>query len=230
MRIPTLIVDNFYEDPDRVRDFALSLDYPDSSDRYPGKRTSSLKLINKNFFDYCTKKVNSLLFSSKDRHECEVNTSFQYIEPFSSEVENYGWIHNDKPCLFTCILYLTPNVNLNSGTSIYHENENFDIEKFEKFSDSRKTLYGSSFVDEKYEENWRLHREMFTETVRVDNVYNRLLIFDAQQWHGVPTYNTSTMGRLTQTFFLTKLISETPPPITRSNSVKFDFLELKTNL
>lgn len=230
MRIPTLIVDNFYEDPDQVRDFALSLDYPDSSDRYPGKRSSALNLINKNFFDYCTKKVTSILFSSKDRHKYQIHTSFQHIESFSSEEENYGWIHLDTPDIFSCILYLTPDANLNSGTSIYHENKNFDMEKYTKLVESRKSLYGSSFIDEKYKENWKLHREMFTETVRVDNVYNRLLIFDAEQWHGVPTYNSSTMGRLTQTFFVSKLISETPPPLTRSNNIKFNFSELKTNL
>ena len=41
--IPTTIVDNFFEDPMKVRDYALSQDFFSDTERsWPGKRTSPL--------------------------------------------------------------------------------------------------------------------------------------------------------------------------------------------
>ena len=45
--IPTSCIDNFYDDPDSIRDFALSLDYhyPNEEEFYPGMRTKCLSEI-----------------------------------------------------------------------------------------------------------------------------------------------------------------------------------------
>jgi hypothetical protein len=63
IRYPITIVDNFYEDPDSVRDFALGLDYysPKEQDNsegiYPGKRTKELGPKYPGFFYYSVNKL-----------------------------------------------------------------------------------------------------------------------------------------------------------------------------
>ena len=47
--IPTSCVDDFYEDPDSIREYALSLDYKKEKGNYPGVRTKDLSYINKDF-------------------------------------------------------------------------------------------------------------------------------------------------------------------------------------
>ena len=47
--IPTSCVDDFYEDPDSIREYALSLDYKKQKGNYPGVRTKDLSSINKDF-------------------------------------------------------------------------------------------------------------------------------------------------------------------------------------
>ena len=49
MRFPTVCYDGFYKDPEKVVDFALSLDYYSTEGRYPGCRTKCLSTIDRNF-------------------------------------------------------------------------------------------------------------------------------------------------------------------------------------
>ena len=56
MRFPTLCVDDFYINPEKVRDFALSLEYSKPEGIYPGERTKYLHEIDKKFFhQFCEK-------------------------------------------------------------------------------------------------------------------------------------------------------------------------------
>ena len=50
MDFPILCVDDFYTNPDEVREFALSLEYNGKEGNFPGMRTKELHLINEKFF------------------------------------------------------------------------------------------------------------------------------------------------------------------------------------
>ena len=54
--IPASCIENFYDDPDSIRDFALSLDYypPNRDENFPGVRTNCLSSIDDNFFQFST--------------------------------------------------------------------------------------------------------------------------------------------------------------------------------
>ena len=63
MMWPTLIVDNFFDDPKKVINFSKQLTYErDKEHRWPGTRTKPLHEINKEFFRWSTKKIMTLLF------------------------------------------------------------------------------------------------------------------------------------------------------------------------
>ena len=49
MRFPIVCFDDFYKDPDKVRDYALSLPYECRDEIYPGLRTCELAAFNDDF-------------------------------------------------------------------------------------------------------------------------------------------------------------------------------------
>lgn len=219
-KFPITIVDNFYENPDLVRDYALSLDYNSSIDgRWPGTRTEHLGLINRNFFQTFTNKLFSLFFDfEKTDLDWQVETSFQKISPFGKNRDNIlndGWIHHDS-YHFSGIIYLNPDDSLYSGTNIYRlkSGESADCPQKTKFLH----YSGSKNFDEKeYELEKQYNNDKFEETVVIKNVYNRLVLFEGGVYHGVPTYYTeSGESRLTQVFFVNELISSSMFPIVRS--------------
>ena len=63
MMWPTLIVDNFFDDPQKVINFSKRLKYERASGHeWPGTRTDHLGKIDKEFFLWSTTKIMMLLF------------------------------------------------------------------------------------------------------------------------------------------------------------------------
>jgi hypothetical protein len=59
---PTICVEDFYDNPDSVRQFALSQKYEKSDDgKWPGKRTANLHEINPILFDQFCNKIHNLI-------------------------------------------------------------------------------------------------------------------------------------------------------------------------
>ena len=86
-KFPVTVLDNFYENPDLVRQFALSLDNsPDPTGRWPGKRSLSLHKVNRPFFDtFCGKLFNLFYDLDVQILKYEVDTSSQSISNFSEK-------------------------------------------------------------------------------------------------------------------------------------------------
>ena len=84
--------------------------------------------------------------------------------------------------------------------------------KFLHYSESE------DFNEEEYIEEKTRNNNKFVESIRVENVYNRLIIFEGGVYHGVPSfYSDDDEARLTQVFFVKKLTSSNSNyPIIRS--------------
>jgi len=157
-----------------------------------------------------------------------IETSFQIIESLHESPEspkNMGCIHNDSPTLFSAMVYLTPDIDPNTGLSIYELkkdlNPEYAFETLEKMSDAKVEFYKNK-VDNNYDDLMLQHKKMFTETMRFDNVYNRLIAFDGSYtWHGVRSYHTS-VPRLTQTFFVNSVDIDQKFPIERIRNVQYE--------
>ena len=76
LKFHSVCVDNFFNNPDLIREFALNQEYFPTDGRYPGERTSNMWQINKTLSDYLFAKI----FSSMPE---EFSTTTQIAFSFS---------------------------------------------------------------------------------------------------------------------------------------------------
>lgn len=221
-KFPVTIVDDFYETPDLIREYALSLPYYATEDgRWPGARSPQISEVNKKLFETFNNKLFSLFFDfEKTGLEWCVESSFQQVDSFSEDknnIKNDGWIHSDGDAIFSGVVYLNPNPKPDWGTSVYKlkPNEVDDCTQKTKFLHYSES---EDFNEEEYIEEKTRNNNKFVESIRVENVYNRLIIFEGGVYHGVPSfYSDDDEARLTQVFFVKKLTSSNSNyPIIRS--------------
>ena len=212
--IPVTCVDDFYSNPDQVRKFALEQEFFPSEGQWPGKRTKDLNLIDPTFYNLFCKKVFSL-FTEEEVTNYFIRTSFQLIDKFDEDPnseKNKGWIHVDDDCLFAGIIYLTPDADPDTGTSIFKLVNDATVDKD---SYCKQDFYSGKTVSLEYNETITKHNNSYKETVRFSNIYNRFICFDSSQPHGVNSFYTSSSLRLTQVFFVFGIESKNLPPIQR---------------
>ena len=207
--IPASCVDNFYDDPDSIRDFALSLDFkpPKKQENFPGERTLCLSMIDENFYCSSIQRLFSCFFDISSSTEWRAQSYFQKIFSFhenKNHCMNTGWTHRDSACVFAAVVYLNKNTYYNSGTSILHPNDNFSESNIN--FQYRNALYHKDDVDQNlYSKSIQKHNEMFDLTLEFKNRYNRMIAYNKETWHKESCFWVPEEFRLTQVFFITFL-------------------------
>lgn len=198
---PTIVIDNFYQDPDLVREFALDQEFF-KGDRgsWPGVRTELLHTLNRDFFDIFLKKILQVLKTYGFNEIYELQTGFQSID----ETYGRGWVHDDDPKLnMAGIIYLNPNPPLGTGTTIYNDAPDFNGERYSQLfmNDVLVATPEERTAFAKYREE---QISYFTPNTIIDNVYNRLVMFDSRCWHSADNFFGVEKhdARLTQVFFI----------------------------
>jgi len=127
-----------------------------------------------------------------------ITTSFQSV----SAEYGQGVIHTDNNTVFAAVLYLTPDAPLEAGTSLFKPNANFDEEKYQRClkENDKRFDRGEIIMD-------TACHEMFDETVRVNNVYNTLILYEGRHYHAANGFFGKTLkdSRLAQVFFVSKI-------------------------
>lgn len=219
---PVTIIENFYENPDVIRQFALNQEYKFCNERtnfdyvYPGSRTKDLFDLDKALHEKICKKLVSVFHNSDhDIMKWSISTSFQSV----TKEYNQGVIHTDTATVFAGVLYLMPDAPLNSGTSLFKKNSTFDEKKYASAlaQNSDKFKAGEIRMSTDY-------HSMFDEIVRVNNVYNTLIIYEGRHFHAANKFfgNTLKDSRLAQVFFINKIDAQKQSvfPINRINVIK----------
>ena len=184
MKLKSLIIDNFLDDPDKIRNFLINNKAAfDIVGTFPGKRTTPVD--NPVYQNMVIEKLNGVLpFKIKMRSNLSgyLRSSFSFQLCLSHDETN--WIHVD-PCDWTGVLYLTPNAPIDSGTLLFKE----DVELIKKLKKGQGD-YGKGKA------------EVISS---LGNVYNRLVLFRGSE---IPHRSNMTgfgdcleNGRLTQVFF-----------------------------
>jgi hypothetical protein len=206
MRTNLIVVDDFYQNPDEVREFALKQVYTDEGFNYPGKRTIPCGIS-----DECKDSIAALLLphGGKIVNFGDYEGSPVHSGSFAMQHsrDRSSWIHADIYNNWAGMLYLHPDAPLNSGTDFYKHGASGDLrledrEKYRTWSSSGLDASGSRGeshqVDAADFSKWE-------KVLSVGNVYNRLILFRADQFHTGGPYFGASMGvdaRLTQIFFI----------------------------
>ena len=225
MHFPIVCVDNFYSNPDEVREFALSQTFGEQTGNFPGERTTELHLINEDFFASFCKRLFSLFYQFQaEEVKWIVESYFQKVYPYDKDknsLMNEGWIHLDSnDSIAAGVIYLNPNSNPDAGTSFFHD-INSDCEWDWNL---RNNLYGGDQVDrEQYLREKQKNTNAYKKTLEIKNIYNRLSFYGTQHPHRETNFCASdTEPRLTQIFFVKELYSLSTP-IERKNSYEITF-------
>jgi hypothetical protein len=199
MIYPTIILDNFFNDPIKIVQFANSLEYyQDNEGKWPGKRTKELHEINKSFFENYGSKILSILYPTVKEKNFNCSLSFQKI---SKEYINKGWIHKDDDFDFTTIIYLSQHKEC--GTSLF-DSKNISNEIL-NYKNKKNMHLKKDFKEEmKYlDEN----NSQFIETIKINSKFNRLIMFDGAQYHAAQKFieNNIEEERLTLIGFFSNI-------------------------
>lgn len=185
-RMTSWIVDNFYEDPNEIREFALQQEYIEGGfgRGFIGRRTRHQFLFPglKNQFE----EIMGKFITRWEEHG--MNGRFQIAwagEPlvWHCDSQTYGGM-----------IYLTPNAPYQCGTTLYAHKQ------------TRARTYYDEGWDIEWGENGKSSHLDGTPWEPVDvlgNVYNRLVIFDGSCIHSASQYfgHVKENSRLWQMFF-----------------------------
>ena len=197
----THVIDNFFINPRSVIELGESLEYSNDA-TWPGLRTKNLLQIDNEqaveFAKFFAKKIADEVFYGLSKFQIDIR--FHKNEVYDVDEANCGWIHNDE-IDFAGLVYLNiEEPNMHTGTSIFDKTdiEDFKVQDFE----SRKELNLNKNVTDQYLIDLKENRKQFAETVNVGNKFNRLVAYDAEQWHRPNNYQTKTLPRYSLLFFI----------------------------
>lgn len=211
MNFPTLAIDSFYNDPDKVRELALAQEFKSAPNgEYPGKRTRCLDQIDRALFDEFADRFFSIYYDFEHhRVDWQIDTYFQLIDAYEDNDLNQGWVHVDYNSVVSGVIYLNPMPPYDSGTVIcdLKEDEIFDYEQKSK----HEFNLGKLCDLESYKRVLNDNNKKFYDSVVFKNKYNRLISFDGQMYHKINNYESSSEPRLTQVFFVNGLRTKSTP-------------------
>jgi FkbM family methyltransferase len=188
-----IVVDNFYTNPNKIREYALSLSYePPENHGAVGYRCQSGRKIQDGTKELFEKLLHKSIPDGNNVGEWNYSTNgcFQWCDA------KVPIVYHADTQQYAGIIYLTPDAPTNSGTS-FLRHKKYKIRNNEIFSKS--DWYQS---DLNYNEP-HLDKTQWEIVDSIGNVYNRLVIFDAHYIHAVTEYFGEDINnsRLFQLFF-----------------------------
>jgi len=219
INFPLTVVNNFLDNPEEIRKWALSLPYEKSEEgNWPGERTSPLHQIDQNFFDIVSGKILSLFFEIQP-FQYAPNVEYVTSMHFQKINDSFkkGLVHLDRTSLLTGILYLNKDGNIDSGTSLFKP-KTLQSSYFPSSQESEKRSYYLSENKDGLDNLIVDNRDHFYETERIAGIFNRLVLFEGNQHHAANDFNSFDEDRLTLVVFF-RNIKSSMCPISRSKFI-----------
>jgi hypothetical protein len=181
MKTNIIITENFYNNVDSVRSFALTQSF-DITGNYPGTRTRTF--LNTGIKDGIQRIISNVGgIITHWFEEDGFSGSFQL-----TTAADRSWIHSDNFNTWAGVLYLTPNAPISGGTGMFRHRAT-GATRLSEVPD------GVS-IESQDMTKWEM-------TDMVGNKYNRLVLYRSDLFHKSLDYFGSTAedGRLFQLFF-----------------------------
>lgn len=185
-----IIIDDFYSNPEEVREFALEQDF-NVDGNYPGHRTKS----------FLTDGVKEYIASHLRPHHGEIewpDSDNNYCGAYQyTTSRDRTWIHADGTTTWAGVWYGTPNAPVTGGTGLFRHKET-GLVGTPRLADGStdEALLNKIYEDSQDYTKWEM-------TAEVGNVFNRLVIYRGDYFHASLDYFGTNLqnGRLFQTFF-----------------------------
>lgn len=207
---PTVIIDDFFVDPDYWRHLALSQEFsPDLTGKWPGSRSPALEEISPKAFQILCEKIFKVFNTSIPNYR--VSSCFQRI-PVNNKV---GWVHSDAPVLASIVIYLNKEYDPRAGTSLYSTASGVTPKHLERKMEGY--LFDADVEEYKHDNNnqWKLD-------LAIPNKYNRMVLFDSCTPHTESMFSTSNNeDRLTLITFIHDIDSSQALPLLRVSQAEF---------
>lgn len=193
-----IICNNFYEQPDKIREYALQQEYNDytGNDNWPGRDSHNQHVVPENIMAI-SHIVGEPLFMN------EMNKS-SYFRMTKEGQTGKQHIHFDpNPGLaWAGVCYLTPIEKLQGGTKFWRHNE-YGWEKMPTLEEGLEHNIKTQSDMKNFFETDGLDESKWTETLNIPFSYNRLILFRPWLFHsnGINFGTTDDDARLVQLFF-----------------------------
>lgn len=179
MKTNLIIVDDFYGNPDTVREFALQQEFSVRGN-FPGSRTKSF--LTQDVKDTIQGIVWAAGGNITNWNEQDgLSGSFEI-----ATARDRSWVHTDHYNTWAGVCYLTPNAPLSGGTGLFQH----------RATGHNRVVDGNTNYESQDMTKWEL-------ADRVANRYNRLVLYRSDQFHTSLDYFGEDLhtGRLFQLFF-----------------------------
>ena len=210
--INLFIVDDFHPKPFELREFALKQNF-NIDGNYPGHRTRSFlrdidyqleigpkpekvpnykSTIMQKLADIVKPFAGEVIWWGDNIESGGYSGAFQY-----TTARDTSWIHTDDTTHWAGVLYLTPNAPITSGTGLFkHKLTGWKTHPYFDNGEINVNLRDLLYYDGWDKTKWDMHS-------MVGNVFNRLILYKADQWHQSLDYfgHDVNDGRLFMTFF-----------------------------
>ena len=196
MRLPLTVVDNFFETPTLVRNFALQQEFfKGDRGNWPGIRTKFLDELDINFINTIHDKLLNYIPRNYKGFQ-HLEATFQLID----ETYKRGWVHNDDPKWNVAgIIYLNNDKpKQDCGTTFYDDRDTSnDGDHSKEYCDDVNDNKGQNEdVRDKVNSRW-------VPSMLAENRWNRCVISDSTRWHSAGRFfgHSKDTSRLTLVFF-----------------------------
>lgn len=194
------IVDNFYTDPDFVRNLALSLPKEETSrGNYAGIMSFDSFLTNEHL------EAIGALLNHPVAPSTQFSGNFRFTKSTDSFKQDIHFDPGDSNCFCAGVCYLTPNHPTNADGTIFWKHNKTGLESIPLTSEGIQHYGWNDTNDLKlFLETDGIDHSLWTRTLTIPFKYNRLVLFRPWLFHspGAAFGNTFEDCRLIQTFFL----------------------------
>nr|QMP83626.1 MAG: hypothetical protein [Caudoviricetes sp.] len=196
-----IIIDNFYQNPEMIRNFAISGEKePESGGNYSGVMTNDA-FITQEHLDAIKIVVGQDVFPST-----QLTGKFRFTKEYDTWKQDIHFDPGDNNSCWAGVVYLTPNVDIDGTHFWKHKRTGLEsipltLEGIQQFGwegvDDLKVFLDTEGID----------RSLWDRTLTIPYKYNRLVLFRPWLFHspGNPFGNTLENCRLIQTFFFSTL-------------------------
>lgn len=178
-----MVIDDFYDDPMAMREYALAQDFDVRGPYFPGARTRPL------FVEQARRRIEQYMSGFAGRITSDINKNFGMFQ--SSVASDRSWVHADPHHGWAAVCYMTPDAPVTGGTAFYRSRVTG------QHLDDRSNTDYEEFYQHQYDSTrWEL-------LDLVANRFNRIVIFRSDLYHSSVDYfgNDLASSRLIQNFF-----------------------------